>query len=322
MLKNENTQQSNLNWEPHQTQPETDLWRGFWRLADPKITLASMASILLGTCAAAADGPLNWGWLLVTVLAYFFIEGAKNASGDLADYQGDTQVPEADRTVFSGGKRVLVDGILTPKQTLWIAVVLYVLALILGAAIVLLREPDVFWLGLIGAILAFSYNAPPLKLAYHGLGELSCVISYGPLIALSAYMIQRQTLNLDVLWLSLPLGLLIGSFLWVNEFPDYEADKAVGKRNLVVRLGKERASQAFVMIVAMAFVLLFALPLLTALPFTTWFGLLALIPSGYAAYQLLQQPHNFHRHVPVQPAVLLSFVTYAVAVGVGLIIAA
>ena len=63
-----------------------DWWKGFQRLADPKISLASMASIFLGTCAAAAQGPLQVGWLAITILGIFAIEVAKNASGEVFDF--------------------------------------------------------------------------------------------------------------------------------------------------------------------------------------------------------------------------------------------
>ena len=56
-------------------------WAGFWRLADPKISLASMASIFLGVAVARHDGLLSPGWLLLTVFGIFCIEVAKNASG-------------------------------------------------------------------------------------------------------------------------------------------------------------------------------------------------------------------------------------------------
>jgi len=46
-----------------------DFRAGFWRLADPKITIASMAPIFLGTWFSAKDGPLSWGWLALTVAA-------------------------------------------------------------------------------------------------------------------------------------------------------------------------------------------------------------------------------------------------------------
>ena len=90
-------------------------WRGFWRLADPKISLASFAGMFLAACMAAADLGLAWGWLLLTVLGVFCVEVAKNASGELVDYDSGTDlaVADADRSPFSGGKRVMVDGLLS-----------------------------------------------------------------------------------------------------------------------------------------------------------------------------------------------------------------
>jgi hypothetical protein len=53
-------------------------WRGVWRIADPRITLASVASMTLGAAAAARDGPLSWQWLGLTVLAVVLIERRRN----------------------------------------------------------------------------------------------------------------------------------------------------------------------------------------------------------------------------------------------------
>ena len=97
-----------------------DLGTGFWRLADPKITLASMSSILLGVAAAVHSGAQAWGWLVVIVIGIFAPEWAKNASGEIYDFASgaDQAVAEADRSPFSGGKRVLVDGLLTGTRNL------------------------------------------------------------------------------------------------------------------------------------------------------------------------------------------------------------
>ena len=93
---------------------------GLWRLADPKISLASMASLFLGACASAATGPLHWGWLAFTVLGIFCIEVAKNASGEIFDFDSgaDPGVAPEHLTPFSGGKRVLVEALLTRSQTI------------------------------------------------------------------------------------------------------------------------------------------------------------------------------------------------------------
>jgi len=55
-----------------------DLWSGFWRLADPKITLTSMSSIFLGASMAAADGAVHFGWLLVIIVAFFADTGGQS----------------------------------------------------------------------------------------------------------------------------------------------------------------------------------------------------------------------------------------------------
>ena len=120
----------------------TKFAQGFWRLADPKISLASAASMLLGASAAAVAGPLDLGWLAVTVLGIFAVEVAKNASGEVFDWDSgtDLRIRAEDRSPFSGGKRVLVDGLLTRGQTWGIAAGGYLVALLAGLAIVRWRE--------------------------------------------------------------------------------------------------------------------------------------------------------------------------------------
>lgn len=212
---------------------------GFWRLADPRISLASMASMFLGAAAAARDGALAWGRLAVTVLGIFAIEVAKNASGELVDWDSGTDraVTPEDRSPFSGGKRVLVDGLLTPY----------------------------------------------------------------------------------VLWLSFPLGVLIGAFLWINEFPDYRADLATGKRTLVVRLGRRRASVAFAILVGVAFLTLLFEPVVGA-PITALFGAAGLVPAARAARTLVAAPGDTPRVVPAQAQTLLAFLLVALGSGVGMLL--
>jgi len=294
---------------------------GFWRLADPKISLASIASLFLGTAAAARDGRLAWPWLVVTVLGIFAIEVAKNASGELFDWESgnDQAVAPEDRSPFSGGKRVLVDRLLTPRETGAIAIAGYAAGVGAGLVIVLARDPRVLWFGLVGTALAYFYHAPPLRLAYRGLGELAVMIAYGPLIACGTYLVQRGTIAPYVVWLSLPLGLLIGAFLWINEFPDYRADLTAGKRTLVVRLGRMRARLVFAAILAVAFVGL-VLALHAGAPWYTLLGVVGLVPAWRAARTLMRAPERTPDIVPAQAMTLLSFLLLALGAGLGLLL--
>lgn len=280
-----------------------------------------MASIFLGVCAAWRDGLVSLLWVSVTVLGIFAIEVAKNASGEVFDFESgaDLGIEEADRSPFSGGKRVLVDGLLTKPQTWGVALTGYAVGLGAGIVIVLLREPSVLWLGMAGVAVAFFYHAPPLKLSYRGLGEIGVGLAYGPFICGGTYLVQRGSLPLEIVLLSIPLGLLISAFLWINEFPDCTADQAAGKRNLVVRLGRRRASRWFAGILIAAFGLL-AAAVAFGLPPWVLLGGMALVPAIQAAWIVLRHPETTSAIIPAQAATLLAFLLMAFGSGVGVLL--
>ena len=302
--------------------PERKLWEGFWRLADPKISITSLACMVVGGSVAAADGQLDWSWLGVLALALFCMEVAKNAWGDVFDYDSGTDLAVApeDRTNFSGGKRVLVDELLTRGQTWAMAIGFGVVGVALGAVIVFVREPSVFWIGVVGLALGWSYHGPPLKLAYRGLGELDVVLCYGPVLAVATYVIQAGAFSWTAFWLSLPLGIFIAAFLWVNEFPDFLADRSAGKNNLVARLGRRTASRVLPVIYVAGFALLAAL-VLSGLPAMVLLGFVALPSAVYTCAKVWSEPETFYRTHPVQPAALLTFVLYSAGAGAGIVLA-
>ncbi len=300
----------------------TQFGTGFWRLADPKISITSAAAMAIGGALAARDGGFSWQWFLVMGLAMFCMEVAKNAWGDVYDYDSGTDLavrPE-DRTDFSGGKRVLVDEILTRGQTWAIALCFATVGLALGAFMVFLREPSLFWLGTVALLLGWSYHGPPLQLAYRGLGELDVVLCYGPLISLATYALLTQGYSVDVLWASVPLGLFTAAFLWVNEFPDYEADRSVGKDNLVVKLGKQRASRVLPLIYLAALGLLVLAVDRDVLDSLALLGFAGALPAIPAVYWTWQNPETFYRYHPVQPMALLAFVLLSAGITTGIVL--
>ena len=295
---------------------------GFWRLADPKISITSAASMAIGGALAARDGSFSWGWFLLLGLAMFCMEVAKNAWGDVYDYDSGTDlaVKPEDRTDFSGGKRVLVDNILTRKQTWGIALLFGLAGLVLGALMVFLREPSLFWLGTVALLLGWSYHGPPLQLAYRGLGELDVVLCYGPLIAMATYALLTHDYSMDVIWASVPLGVFTMAFLWVNEFPDYEADRSVGKNNLVVRLGKRRASRVLPLIYLLALALLTVAITTGALHYYAFLSFAGALPAAFAVHWIWQDPDTFYRHKPAQPLALLAFVLLSAGITAGIVL--
>jgi 1,4-dihydroxy-2-naphthoate octaprenyltransferase len=90
---------------------------------------------------------------------------------------------------------------------------------------------------IIGAAAGWAYSARPLQLMSRGWGEICIFFTFGPFITLGAYYVMSGSLSGSAFALGLPHGFFIAAVIWINQFPDYEADCDVGKKNLVVRLG-------------------------------------------------------------------------------------
>ncbi|MDY6827437.1 MAG: prenyltransferase [Bacillota bacterium] len=111
------------------------------------------------------------------------------------------------------------------------------------------------------AFFALLYSLPPLQFAYRGLGELIVGLTFAPLITISTFLVQTHTVTTQVIIASLPLGFLIANVLWINQYPDYEADLKGGKMNGVLRLGKKKGLTLYTLLFALAYLFIIILAL-------------------------------------------------------------
>ncbi len=116
-------------------------------------------------------------------------------------------------------------------------------------------------------------------LATTGMGELFVILNFGPLLSTGAFFVQTQLLALEPFVAGLPIGVLVGAILWINEIPDYTADKTVGKNTAVVRLGRKRAAEAYAYLVTSAFLIIVAGVIAHVLPIISLIALLPLQPA-------------------------------------------
>ena len=117
--------------------------------------------------------------------------------------------------------------------------------------------------------------------------------------------------------LSAILGILVAAFLWINQFPDYRADRESGKRNLVVRLGLNRAAFVYVVIVGSAYAWLGLLMASDTGSSSLLPGIAGVFPALYSAWQLLCYDGQVQRLVPAQAAALASFILMSTGCGAG-----
>ena len=269
------------------------IWQGFWQLADPKIWIASTVPFGVGTVYAFRQtGNIAPYWIVISLIALYLLEIGKNGVNEIIDFWSgvDCYVSEEERTPFSGGKKTIVDNKLTVSEVAVISVLTVGLGCLIGIYIVWVRELRVLWVGIVGVLLALAYSLPPFKLAYRGLGELTVAVTFGPLIVTGAYLVQASYFSLQIILLSVPIGLLIANVLWFNQYPDYEADRKGNKRNWVVRLGKKKATYVYGFIYLLTYVSFITL----AIVFNSLFWLLPLvsIPLAGEAVDTARKYHD------------------------------
>jgi 1,4-dihydroxy-2-naphthoate octaprenyltransferase len=124
---------------------------------------------------------------------------------------------------------------------LWLGIAGFAGALAVGIYLTVRGGWPILAFALLGGAAAIFYVAPPIRWAYRGLGELVIALSYGPWMVLGSLYLHTRQLSWPALAVSLVPGCLIMGLAVVNAIPDFHQDRLVGKRNLVVRLGRRRA---------------------------------------------------------------------------------
>ena len=257
---------------------------------------AVIVPTLLGAAIAWQEGTLHLGYLFLTLVGIVCINAGMDMGNDYFDHLTGNDESNQELTPFSGGSRVIQEGILSPKKVLMWSLFFYAIGILIGLYLVLVRGWPLLLLGLAGVFLAFFHNAPPIKL-YNlgpGVGELAVGLGCGPITVLGAYFVQTQRLSYEALWASIPVGLLITAVLYINEFPDCESDKAVGKKTVAAVLGRERAVWGYVTLMIAAYVAIVIGIALRVFPLTFLLALLTLPLS----YRGIKGAIRFHSSTP------------------------
>jgi len=263
---------------------------------------AGLMPYLLGAAWAYAiggtlDAAMFWSGLGGVVLAVIGVE----AFNDYFDARLGT-----DRVFDPEG------GAPVPDAVFWVGVAAFAGALGVGIYLTSRIGWPILAFALAGGAAAIFYEAPPIRWSYCGLGEAVIALSYGPWMVLGSLYLHTRSFNVGALLASLLPGLLIMALAVVNAIPDFHQDRLVGKRNLVVRLGRRRAVALYLALAAGGLAVvpvgvaggLFPLACLAAL-----LAVPLIVASGRCAVESYEAPRRF------LPAMRHMVTAYVVATG-------
>ena len=297
----------------------TRIWITAARL--PFLT-ATFVPVVLGTAIAwHRTESFNPAYFLAALATVTLAHIGTNLTNDYYDHlSGDDKV-NLNFSPFSGGSRVIQNGQIPARHILYAALLSFGAAMVLGAYLLLATgKIAIILFGLTGILCGFFYTASPVRIGYHALGELAVGFGFGPLTLIGSYWIQTFSFDVVAVLASVPVGILIMLVLLINEFPDYEADKTVQKRTLVVLLGKQNAIRVYHSLLLVAY--LFILAMVVAMVFPI-FCLLALVtfPIAYRAITVSRRCYASHPELlPANAATIALHFLIGISLTVGFLL--
>ena len=292
---------------------------GHWlQAARLKFLPQGIMPVFVAAAVAFSGDTLQPANLVIGLLAAAAVQVGLTMFNDTLDFiYGTDRKQTGMKNPFSGGSGVLTSGLIRPKQAFSAILSLYFFALLCTIYLSMEVNIVVFWIALTGALISVFYSAKPFRFAYHGIGELTMFLGYGPVITTWAYYIHSAQITGEILLIGAVPGLLMWTMILINEIPDYEEDRAAGKKNIAYRLGPKNTKNLFIVSLAAVYVYIAVLLITGVLP-----PLSALAFLGAPLAVAAAVAANRHYRDPIKIATANRFMVYiysltTVAVAIG-----
>ncbi|NEP08963.1 MAG: 2-carboxy-1,4-naphthoquinone phytyltransferase [Symploca sp. SIO2C1] len=261
-------------------QSNTKLWLA--AIKPPMYTVA-VIPIWVGTAVAwATDGGIDSLIFSTFLISAILIIAWLNLSNDVFDAETGIDKNKAHSVVNLTGNKPLI---------FWLSN-FCLAAGILGILAIAWWQQDftVITIILLCCALGYSYQGPPFRFGYQGLGEIICFVTFGPMAVSAAYYSQTQSWSWTNLAAAVIIGITTSVILFCSHFHQVEDDTAAGKRSPIVRLGTQRGSQVLICFGSIVYILTGLFTLFGIFPLWT---LLTFLSFPFAL-KLFRHVHQYH----------------------------
>ena len=284
------------------------IWAG--QVRAPFLLLSVVLAAIAGA-AAHRDGAFHCLRFSLAAAGVVLAHVGVNLLNELSDHRTGIDERTA-RTPFSGGSGLLQAGLTTPRAVLAAAAGALLVALCIGVYLAWAAGWEVLAFAAAGGLAAVFYTS---HLTRWGLGEIVAGLCLGTFPVLGTYWAQASALPSHVIWVSIPPGILTALLLLLNEIPDAEADRAGGRRHLVILLGRRGAASLYAIALAACYAVIVAGAAIGTLPGAVILGCLTLPLAVRAAVGAFRDAEDVPRLVPAMAA------NVGVVIGTDLLIA-
>jgi 1,4-dihydroxy-2-naphthoate polyprenyltransferase len=234
----------------------------------PTLT-ASVIPIALGGLIGFTAHAFEVLSFVLAVLAMTFCQAASNLLNDVDDFRNEVDTKES-----LGSSRVVVDALLTQRQVMAAAWILFGCAAALGTYLSITKGYVIAILAALGYTSAYFYTRKPFSFKYRGFGVPLIFLMFGPLPAMGSAYIFLHRISLMSILLSVPVGFLTTAILHANDLRDIAYDARAGIRSFAMALGVRGARMFYIILIAASYL---SVPLYVVLGFLSLWSLLVFL---------------------------------------------
>ena len=243
---------------------------------------ASTMPVIFGTVLAVVIGEarLNIGLFLLSLLAMMILHSASNILSDITDFKKGL---DTEPTPVSGA---VVRRLITPREAMKAAIILFVIGGALGLLIAWLTVPGLLIIGGVGLSIGVGYTfGGPLALKYHGLGDFAVFMNFGILGSLGAWVVQARTFSWIPIFWAVPMALLVIAILHANNWRDIPSDKQGGVFTMASLFGDRGSLAYYAFLIFFPFIIILAFMAIPSIT-DTFLPPMPLAFRGLARWQL------------------------------------
>jgi len=254
---------------------------------------------------------------VLVLIAALLLHASVNAFNNYFDFRSMID-SRTIKTPFSGGVDILVKGKMKGSSALLVAVACLMIAAGIGTYFLLQFFSTLLPLVIYGALAIVLYT--PVLSKIHGISEVVAGSGFG-VMGLGTYVTQTGVIDPVGIAVFVPVSILVGLLLFLNEFPDAEVDRIGGRRHLVILLGRRRAAILYVAATAATYLSIIYAILTGVLPPAIIVALLTLPVAFKACRLVLNEYGDIQKLVPALGLNVIMILVTILLIGVGFVFA-
>ena len=217
--------------------------------------------------------------IILVLLGSLFAHISVNTFNEYFDFKSGLDL-RTNRTAFSGGSGALPENPEMAKTIFWVAIISLVVAIVFGIYLLLQGLFLLIPIGLVGSLIIVTYTQwinrrAILCLVSPGLG-FGLLMVLGSFYALSGEMFSGAWLVFLVPFF------LVNNLLLLNQYPDIEPDKTVGRQTFPIVFGVKLSNLVYAIFTILAYLVIGSLIVIEVLPLSSSVAFLPIVLSVYA----------------------------------------